>query len=69
VVITAGKGQDPGWSAAQDRLARLSTNNAHRTVAGAIHEALVTDQTFAAHSAQGIQDVVAAVRAGGPVQP
>jgi pimeloyl-ACP methyl ester carboxylesterase len=69
VVITAGKGQDPGWSAAQGKLATLSTNSAHRTIAGAVHQALVTDQSFAADSAQGLQDVVAAVRTGGPVQP
>jgi pimeloyl-ACP methyl ester carboxylesterase len=69
LVVTAGKGQDPGWSAAQDRLAALSSNSAHRIIAGAIHEALLVDQRFAADSAQGIHDVVAAVRADGPVQP
>jgi pimeloyl-ACP methyl ester carboxylesterase len=69
VVVTAGKGQDPGWFAAQDRLAALSTNSAHHTIAGATHEALLVDETFAAASAQGVADVVAAVRGGGPVQP
>jgi hypothetical protein len=68
-VVTAGKGQDPGWSAAQDNLAALSTNSAHRTIAGATHEALLDDETFAAASTQGVADVVAAVRDGGPVQP
>ena len=69
MVLTAGKGQDPGWSTAQDKLAALSTNSAHRTIAGATHEALLEDQTFAAASAQGVTDVVGAVRDGGPVQP
>ena len=69
LVVTAGKGQDPGWSAAQDRLAALSSNSAHRTIPGAVHEALLVDERFAADSAQGIRDVVAAVRADAPVQP
>jgi pimeloyl-ACP methyl ester carboxylesterase len=69
LVVTAGKGQDTGWSAAQDKLAALSTNSAHRTIAGATHEALLVEESFAAASAQGVADVVAAVRAGGPVQP
>jgi pimeloyl-ACP methyl ester carboxylesterase len=69
MVVTAGKGQDPGWSAAQDELARLSTNSAHRSVAGATHEALLVQESFAAESARGIRDVVAAVRAGAPVLP
>jgi hypothetical protein len=68
LVITAGKGQDVGWSAAQAKLATLSTNSAHRTIAGATHEALLMDQGFAADSAQGIQDVVTAVRTGGVMQ-
>jgi hypothetical protein len=69
VVVTAGKGQDPGWFPAQDKLATLSTNSAHRTIAGATHEALLIDQSFAADSAQAIRHVVTAVRAGGAVQP
>jgi pimeloyl-ACP methyl ester carboxylesterase len=69
VVVTAGKGQDPGWPTAQDKLAALSSNSAHRTIAGAIHEALLVDHSFAADSAQGIRDVVGAVRANSAVQP
>jgi pimeloyl-ACP methyl ester carboxylesterase len=68
LIVTAGKGQDPGWSAAQDNLAALSTNSAHRTVAGATHEALLIDRGAAADSAQGIRDVVTAVRTGGVMQ-
>jgi pimeloyl-ACP methyl ester carboxylesterase len=69
LVITAGQGQDPGWSAAQDELAALSDNSAHRTLDGATHEDLLQDQDFAADSAQGIRDVLQSVRAGTPLQP
>ena len=62
VVVTAGKGSAPDWSARQDRLAALSTNSAHRTVAGAAHEDLVAKQPDAAQSSQAIMDVVSAVR-------
>lgn len=69
VVITAGQGQAPGWAAAQDKLADLSSNSVHRTVNGATHEALLDDRGFAAQSAQGIRAVVLAARAGTPLQP
>ena len=62
VVVTAGKGSAPDWSARQDRLAALSTNSAHRTIAGAVHEDLVAKQGDAAQSTQAIVDVVTAVR-------
>jgi len=62
VVLTAGRGQDRGWSAAQDKLARLSTNSLHRTVTGATHEELLVDRRFAAESSTAIGEVVAAVR-------
>ncbi len=69
IVITAGKGQERGWSAAQDKLATLSTNTVHRTVQGADHAALLADQKFAADSSVAIEDAVAAVRTGAPLQP
>jgi pimeloyl-ACP methyl ester carboxylesterase len=69
LVLTAGTGQDPGWSAAQDQLAALSHNSAHHTVSGATHEALLIDRNFAASSAQGVRDVVQAARAGTPLRP
>jgi pimeloyl-ACP methyl ester carboxylesterase len=62
VVVTAGKGSAPDWSARQDRLAALSSNSAHRTIAGAVHEDLVARQSDAAQSSQAIVDVVSAVR-------
>jgi pimeloyl-ACP methyl ester carboxylesterase len=67
LVLTAGKGQDPGWSAAQDELATLSHNTAHRTVSGATHESLLIDRSFATISAQGVRDVVQALRTGTPL--
>ena len=63
-VVTASAGQQRGWSAAQDRLARLSTNSAHRTVAGATHAALLEDERYAAISSRAIGQVVQRVRLG-----
>lgn len=67
VVLTAGSGNDATWAAAQDHLATLSTNSAHRTVAGATHEGLIADQDHAATTTEAILDVVAAVRSGQPL--
>jgi hypothetical protein len=69
VVITAGQGQMTGWPAAQDKLAKLSTNSAHRTIAGAEHAALLDDQRFAGNSSQAIHDVVTSARTGTPLTP
>jgi hypothetical protein len=60
-VVTAGEGQQPGWSAAQDRLATLSTNKVHRVVP-ATHASLLLDERDSAHSARAIADVVRSVR-------
>ena len=67
VVLTAGSGSAPDWFAKQDRLAALSTNSAHRTVAGAVHEDLVAKQADAAQSTKAILDVVSAVRSKTPL--
>jgi pimeloyl-ACP methyl ester carboxylesterase len=67
VVLTAGVGSDATHLASQDHLATLSTNSVHRTVEGAVHEALVSDQGPAAVTAQSILDVVAAVSTGKPL--
>jgi len=64
IVVTAGRGQQTGWSAAQDRLARLSTNSLHRTVSGADHTALLYNDAMSANSSQAIRDVVSAIRTG-----
>jgi pimeloyl-ACP methyl ester carboxylesterase len=69
VVLTAGVGSDEAHLASQGQLATLSTNSVHRTVEGAVHEALVADQAPAGVTAQAILDVVTAVRTGEPVVP
>jgi len=63
VVLTAGVGHDADWSAAQNRLAGLSTNSTHRVVDGATHQALVADEEHAAATTQAVLQVVAAVAA------
>src|SRR5215831_3215693 len=68
IVVTAGRGQQTGWPAAQDRLARLSTNSLHRTVAAADHTALLYNEVMSANSSQAIRDVVSAIRAGTPLK-
>jgi pimeloyl-ACP methyl ester carboxylesterase len=62
VVVTAGRGNDATWQAAQNKLATLSTNSRHRVVADATHASLVLDQTHSAAASQAIRDVVTAVR-------
>ena len=68
IVVTAGLGQQTGWSAAQDQLARLSTNSLHRTVSGADHTALLYNEAMSANSSQAIRDVVSAIRTGTPLK-
>jgi pimeloyl-ACP methyl ester carboxylesterase len=65
IVLTAGSGHDAAWSAAQNRMARLSTNSVHRVVDGASHEDLVGNEEHAAATTQAILDVVASVRSKG----
>jgi pimeloyl-ACP methyl ester carboxylesterase len=67
IVLTAEKDAQGGWFAAQDKLAALSTNSAHRMLANADHAMLTEQQSTAAQSAQAIRDVVNAVRTGAPV--
>ena len=62
IVLTAGSGHDAAWSAAQNRMARLSTNSVHRVIDGAAHEDLVANEEDAAATTQAILDVVASVR-------
>ncbi|HZA83334.1 MAG TPA: alpha/beta hydrolase, partial [Actinomycetes bacterium] len=65
IVLTAGSGHDAAWSAAQNRMARLSTNSVHRVIAGATHEDLIGNEGDAAATTQAILDVVASVRSNG----
>jgi pimeloyl-ACP methyl ester carboxylesterase len=62
IVLTAGSGHDAAWSAAQNRMATLSTNSVHRVIAGATHEDLIGNEEDAAATTQAILDVVASVR-------
>ncbi len=65
IVLTAGRGSDATWEAAQNKLATLSTNSRRRIAAEATHASLVLDQADAAVASDAIRDVVAAVRTGG----
>jgi pimeloyl-ACP methyl ester carboxylesterase len=62
IVLTAGSGHDAAWSAAQNRLARLSTNSMHRIIDGATHDDLVGNEDDAGATTQAILYVVASVR-------
>jgi len=68
IVLTAGRGQQAGWPAAQHQLARLSSNSVQRTVAGADHTALLDNEAMSANSSRAIRDVVSAVRTGTPLK-
>jgi pimeloyl-ACP methyl ester carboxylesterase len=69
VVLTAKDNVDhtPGWAAAQNQLAALSTNTRH-TVADLDHMAFLEDPAGSALSVTAITDVVTAVRAHTPVR-
>jgi pimeloyl-ACP methyl ester carboxylesterase len=67
VVLTAGRGSDAEWLAAQQQLARLSTNSRHQVVAGAVHASLLEDRDDATAVTDAVLDVVAAVRTGTPL--
>jgi pimeloyl-ACP methyl ester carboxylesterase len=62
IVLTAGSGHDAAWSAAQNRMATLSTNSVHRVIDGAAHEDLIGNEEDAAATTQAILDVVSSVR-------
>ena len=67
VVLTAGSGSNPAWMEAQDDLATLSTNSAHRVIDGATHSDLILEEDAAAATSQAILDVIASVRGAGPL--
>ena len=67
IVLTAGVGSDATHAAAQNHLATLSTNSAHRIVDDATHEGLIADEEHAAVTTQAILDVVASVRSARPL--
>ena len=68
-VVTASENlSTDGWQAAQDRLAELSTNCV-QSVSESTHAGLLEDEHGAGDSVAAIQDVVAAVRTGTPLDP
>ncbi len=64
VIVTAQKGAQDGWAAAQDDLATLSTNVEHRELPDATHGMVVEDERTAAVATDAIADAVEAVRSG-----
>jgi len=62
IVLTAGIGSPPDHVTAQNHLATLSTNSAHRTIEQADHQGLIADEHGAATTTQAILDVVRATR-------
>jgi pimeloyl-ACP methyl ester carboxylesterase len=67
VVLTADERHDAAWVTKQDQLATLSTNSAHRIVAGATHPSLILEKKDAAVTTRAILDVVSAVRDSAPL--
>ena len=61
-VVSASIGEMRGWTAAQNKLAQLSTNSTHRTLAGATHEGLLEDEAFAGFASAAITHVVKTAR-------
>jgi pimeloyl-ACP methyl ester carboxylesterase len=68
VVLTAGRGESPGWTAVQDRMAALSSTSSHR-VADATHQGLMEEEQGAKSSTRAIEDVVSTVRTGTALPP
>jgi pimeloyl-ACP methyl ester carboxylesterase len=64
VVVTATVGEQRGWFAAQNRLAKLSTDSVHLTVPDATHESLLEDRGFARTASHAVTRVAQAVRSG-----
>jgi pimeloyl-ACP methyl ester carboxylesterase len=69
VVLTASESvlTINGWTAAQDRMAALSTNSSH-LAADSTHQGLLADEHGAGMSADAIDDVVQAVMTGAPLR-
>jgi pimeloyl-ACP methyl ester carboxylesterase len=66
IIVSASADLQRGWAEAQEEQVALSTNAAHRVIAGATHDSLLDADSGA--SAQAILDIVAAVREGTPVR-
>jgi pimeloyl-ACP methyl ester carboxylesterase len=68
IVLTAGIGSSADHITAQNHLATLSTNSAHRTIDKADHQALIADEQGAAATTRAILDVVSSVGSRGPLE-
>jgi pimeloyl-ACP methyl ester carboxylesterase len=68
IVLTATRGNRKGWVADQNEMVKLSTNSLHRFEQGAAHASFVDDPDHADAVVTAIQDVVASVRTGEPLQ-
>ena len=66
IVLTADTGHDAEWQAAQQGMAKLSTNSLH-SVAHASHTSLLHDEAHSAAASRAIRDVVASVRTSRPL--
>lgn len=64
VVLTAGAGHPQSWMTAQNRTTALSPDSRHRVVAGATHQGLLEEKTYAGDTARAVLDVVDAIRTG-----
>jgi pimeloyl-ACP methyl ester carboxylesterase len=67
VVVTAERGQDPGWFEVQDELMTLSSNSVHRFLPDATHDMVVGDEATAHKSSDAVLDVVTAIRTNAPI--
>jgi pimeloyl-ACP methyl ester carboxylesterase len=68
IVLTAERGNSPGWMEAQDKSATLSTNTLHRVVPGATHSSLVENPAHTPAVTQAIHDVLIAARTNTPLK-
>jgi pimeloyl-ACP methyl ester carboxylesterase len=66
-VLTAGEGSQASSITTQNSMLALSTNSAHRIVAGASHTDMVLQEQYAAVTAQAILAVVDSVRNDRPL--
>ena len=67
LVVTAKRGQDPGWFRCKDDLTTLSSNSGHRFLPDATHDMVVGDEATARQSSDAILDVVTAARTNTPI--
>jgi pimeloyl-ACP methyl ester carboxylesterase len=66
-VLSGDVGELSGWPAAQEKLARLSTNSVHQTAHNATHAGLLEEEDYAAFSSRATAAVVRSVRTGRPL--